>query len=294
MRQQRARQRRELELVRQPDEARVAGGDVVEHRAFQRRFGAGIERVGVELAEVVQQRSGDDDVEVGLVRGALVALGDGLRGTRHAERVFKQAVQVGVMVRHGGGENLEGLPRFAVGTKDEAQEFARFAAASVDELPEFGLQPVDGDPGGADERGRTVLFALLIDEPDLVELVLRLALEFGDRADQPRRFALEVLHQRRRGRIADFLFDAVLEVEPLGVAPDLGVENPRFVHDGHDPVGFVVFVALFLELRDQADGLEFGIDGKRAHLRERFVRHEKTPLRDESGSAEKDPAANNL
>ena len=51
---------------------------------------------------------------------------------------------------------------------------------------------------------------------------------------------------------------------------------------------------LFLELRDQADGLELGIDGKRAHFRERFIGHEKTPLRDESGSAEKDPAADNL
>ena len=271
MRQQRARQRRELELVRQPDEARVAGGDVVEHRAFQRRLGAGIERVGVELAEVVQQRSGDNDVEVGLVRGALIASGDGLRGTRHAERVFEQAVQVGVMMRHGGGEGSEGLPRRAVGLKDEAQKLSRLAAAAVDELPELGLQPVDGHPGSADESGRTVFLALLIDEPDLVELVLRLAFELGDRTDQPHRFALEILHQRRGRGLGNFLFDAVLEVEPLGVAPDLGVEGARLVHHGHDPVGLVVFVAFFLELRDQADGLEFGIDGKRAHFRERFV-----------------------
>ena len=181
-------------------------------------------------------------------------------------------------MRHRRRERLERLPQLALRLEDEAQELAAGAAAAVHQLAELLFHLFQRRAGRTDERRRTVFFFRLIDQPDLVKLVLRLALELRNRTDHADRFALHVAHQLRRRRIADLLFHAVFHVEPLRVAPDLRLQAAGLVHDRDDPVGTVVLVALFLQIRHQPHRLEFGIDGQRAHLCERLVAHAKNPF----------------
>ena len=199
-----------------------------------RHWGSG---VGLELADVVEERAGNDKVHVYGNLEVCVMPGNIACAESDGDRVFEEAASVGVVKRDCGGPELELFPQ-VVSEEDCLEEVSEVSALDfVDEGLEGGFEVLYFyGRSFAEHVGREVA---LVEVVDCVEVELQLlselcgpALYFDGRA-----FPAEAAVVGVDGELV-----AALSVPPDGVGPDFAVKVAGGVADGHFPEGIVVAV----------------------------------------------------
>jgi hypothetical protein len=109
--------------------------------------------VGLQLADVVQQRARDRDVAVDPREGRA----DRADGLGDREAVLQQAVQVGLVVALGGGRDAVERPRLGALTEEGVQQPAQVRVLhGGEQLAEVGLHVVDAARRAVVQLGRVV------------------------------------------------------------------------------------------------------------------------------------------
>ena len=110
--------------------------------------------VGLELADVVEQRAGHRDVAV----DAGEERGRGADALRHRERVLEQTVAVGLVVVLGGRRVAEALPDLAARRQESVEQLAQLGGLDrLEQRAQVGLEPLERDRRGLEQIGGVVL-----------------------------------------------------------------------------------------------------------------------------------------
>ena len=207
-----------------------------------RSIALGSERVGLELADVVQQGAGDGDVAVHAREGG----GDQPDGLGDAERVLEQAVPVGLVVALGGRGVAEAIPGVQ---EDRVQQVAQVGVLH-----------------GGDQRVQVRLHLLGRARRAVVELG-RVVLALGGRADG---LHLELAAVARVLRQRPANVHGAARAQPVGevgdVVPDHGREQAGAVAHHQAQVLAAVAAGADLHLAHEQHSLDDLTLGELAHL----------------------------
>ena len=200
-------------------------------RSMRREVG----RVGLELADVVQQRPGDGDVVVdaGEVRRDRVhALGD-------RERVLEQAVDVGLVVVLGGRRAAEPAPALGVLAEDAVEQGEEMRVLDRgDERAQVGLHLLRAARRAVDEVGEVERARQRLAQrgDDDLRAPARVDLEAPGDAHGPPRHAQLAQHLDVLAGDGDHLAAAVAERQAQDGAAVAAVRAaPRRARAGPDP-----------------------------------------------------------